>query len=122
MKMKRLFAIAMLTACILTACTDPKDKAKAQLMNLYEEVSQNSDEYTDEQWENFLVEYQKTDSLLNLYEYSAEERQEIGKVKGKCAAYVVKAKAAEAKKAIKEATQELKGMVEGFLEGMSEDK
>lgn len=117
--MKKFFALACAVALALTACTDPKVEAKDQLEKLVSNVEANSANFDEKDWHEFLVEYNKVDSLVGLYDYPEEERQEIGRLKGKCASYVVKASAAEAKAKLREAAGELKGMVEGFVEGMN---
>lgn len=118
--MKKLFVLLLASAALLSACKSDKDSAKESLNALYEDVQANGDSYTDADWHKFLVEYQRTDSILGCCELTDEERQEVGRVKGKCAAYLLKAKAKEAGSKLKEAGQELKGMVEGFVEGMQE--
>ena len=119
--MKKLFLMLSMAALLLSACTDPKVKAKTQLEDLYTDVSTNGDNYEAEDWIKFLDQYHQTDSLLRLYDYTEDESKEIGKLKGKCAAYLVKAKAAAARSRIRAAAEEMKGMVEGFVEGIEDN-
>lgn len=119
--MKKLFVMLLASAALLSACKDQKTSAKEDLNALCEDVQLNSKNYTDEDWHEFLVKYHKTDSILGTCELTDAEREEIGRVKGKCAAYVLKASAKEAAGKLKEAGKELKGMVEGFLEGATEE-
>lgn len=117
--MKKLLFFVLASLCLM-ACTDKKEAAKAQLQSLYEDAVANSENYTSEDWAKFMKEYNQTDSILGTVELTDEERKEIGKIKGKCAVYMLKGAAAEAASKVKEATQELNGMLEGLVEGINE--
>lgn len=117
MKKFFLFSVMALAVSLFASCQSEKEAAYSKLQNLYEEVSANSDSYTAQDWEKFLNEFQTVDSLLSVNEYTDEELQEIGRLKGKCASYAVKAGAEVAGKKFKEAIKEAAGILDGFLEG-----
>ena len=79
-----------------------------QLEKIVTEASAESKNYTAEDWVKFLTEYQTADSLLKTVELTAEEKQKVGELKGKAAAYVIKGQVAKAK-------LQLKGAINGVL-------
>lgn len=90
-KIKSLLLIA--AACLtLSACTT-KEGTMDDLRKLQTEVTTNSDNFTLDQWKSFLADYAKADSLLNTFELTPEEREEVEKIKKQCSLYVLKGKA-----------------------------
>jgi len=121
--MRKYFTFVLLSALAFASCLDSKESIKQELENLCEEVETNSASYNTDDWHSFIVRYQEADSLLSLHEseYTDEELKEIGRIKGRCAAYLVKAAMVEGEQKIQNATKQVKGMIEGFIEGMSEE-
>lgn len=118
--MKQLFKLSVLTlmASVFFACQSEKDAAYTQLKDLYADVEANAKNYTTEDWEKFLDKFEKVDSLISVNEYTPEELEEIGRIKGKCAAYAVKASAKVAGQKFKEAIDEAAGAIDGLMEGL----
>ena len=110
-------SVMALVVCLFAACQSEKEAAYSKLKGLYEDVTLNSDQYTTQDWENFLIEFQKVDSLISVNEYTDEELKEIGRLKGKCASYAVKAGAEVAGKKLKDVINEAAGIIDGFMEG-----
>lgn len=117
-----LLAIALMTLVAFTSCTDKKTAAKEKLESLYQDASANSDHYTSADWEQFLTSYIETDSILSTCELTDAELQEVGRIKGRCAAYVLKASARQAGKTFRKAAQEAVGILDGFLEELDDDR
>lgn len=115
--------LMILFACVaLTACNS-KEGTLNDLRELKADVTANADNYTVEDWKKFLVEFQKTDSLLNTYELTAEEKDEIRKIKNQCTKYILKGSAkvaaGELKDAVNDAVDGAANAVKGLLDGLS---
>lgn len=120
--MKRLFTIC-LTFMILfgiTSC-DSSQSAIRDLEILLNEIEENHQSYTEEDWENMSLSYSTIEEELAKYEYTDEELKEIGRLKGKCIGYLTKQSLKDLEKQIEDLTKELEGGIEGFLEVLSND-
>lgn len=102
---------------MMCACTNPKDAAKEQLINAYENVDRNSEKYTDEDWLKFADQYHEADSLISVHEgeYTVDEMNEIKSIKRKCTLYLVKATAVKAKIELEELGGEMKEGINDLL-------
>lgn len=90
MKKIKLFLFLVIAGLTITSC-DPKQSALDNLRDLSADVTNNSDNYSVDEWKNFLSEYHKADSLINLYEFTDEEQQEIKSLQKQCNKYLLKA-------------------------------
>lgn len=120
--MKRLLTIC-LTFMILfgiTSC-DSSQSAFRDLEILLNEIEENHQSYTEEDWENMSLSYSAIEEELAKYEYTDEELKEIGRLKGKCIGYLTKQSLNDLEKQIEDLTKELEGGIEGFLEVLSND-
>lgn len=120
--MKRLLTIC-LTFMILfgiTSC-DSSQSAIRDLEILLNEIEENHQSYTEEDWENMSLSYSAIEEELAKYEYTDEELKEIGRLKGKCIGYLTKQSLKDLEKQIEDLTKELEGGIEGFLEVLSND-
>lgn len=120
--MKRLLTIC-LTFMILfgiTSC-DSSQSAIRDLEILLNEIEENHQSYTEEDWENMSLSYSAIEEELAKYEYTDEELKEIGRLKGKCIGYLTKQSLNDLEKQIEDLTKELEGGIEGFLEVLSND-
>ena len=120
--MKRLLTIC-LTFIILfgiTSC-DSSQSAIRDLEILLNEIEENHQSYTEEDWENMSLSYSAIEEELAKYEYTDEELKEIGRLKGKCIGYLTKQSLKDLEKQIEDLTKELEGGIEGFLEVLSND-
>lgn len=120
--MKRLLTIC-LTFMILfgiTSC-DSSQSAIRDLEILLNEIEENHQSYTEEDWENMSLSYSTIEEELAKYEYTDEELKEIGRLKGKCIGYLTKQSLKDLEKQIEDLTKELEGGIEGFLEVLSND-
>lgn len=78
--------VCALTA-VFTSCSDSKQDAVSRLTYLYQDVRTNSKNFNAEQWNAFLSEYKAIETELSQYTFDGEERNEISRLKGRCAAY-----------------------------------
>jgi len=97
-----------------------EERAKSQLYSLYRDAEQNGGRYSQEDWQRFAYEYQRLDSLTNLYNYSSEEKYQIGQIKGKCYAIMVAGAISEKLNEVG-IDEEALGKVKGFLDAFGID-
>ena len=106
-------------ALLLAGCSaSPKDVAVDRLRKLFTDAKENSKHYTDDQWLNYLDEYQQVDSLLSLYVFTEEEMAEISPMKGLCAAYAMKARSVKDSHKLDNALNESRGVFKGYDSGL----
>lgn len=118
--MKRLL-IYLLTAfislCLLTAC-DKKQHAIDNLRDFVENVEKKAPEYTEKDWIEADKKYDELIIEIEKYRYSGEESKQIGVLKGRYSGIKTKNKVTKFLEDIDNATQEFKGVLEGFTEGI----
>lgn len=118
--MKKIFGIliAVLTASFMVACATPEEKSMRSLQELYEDMELNHENYTIEDWEKVQVEFEVITAQMKLHNYTDEQLREIGKLKGKCSAYLTKGLFKRAEKGF----IEFSGILEGYLEELEQIK
>lgn len=87
-------------------------------------VEHNADTYTDEDWEQADAHFEQfadTDHQKNSRKLTKEEKQKIGKLKGKYLAIRAKTKVGNFMDNLQNALDELGGVVEGFTEEIMEE-
>lgn len=116
--MKKFFVIllTMGLASFMVACATPEEKSLRTLQDLYEDMELNHENYTVEDWEKIQVEFEVVTAQMKLYDYTDEQLREIGKLKGKCSAYLTKGLLKRAEKSF----IELGGVLEGYLEELKQ--
>ena len=120
MKKLLLICLAFILLIGITSC-DSSQSAIKDLEVLLNEIEENYQSYTDEDWEAMSLSYSAIEEELAKYEYTDEELKEIGRLKGKCMGYLTKQSLKNLEKQIKDLTKELEGGIEGFLEVLSND-
>lgn len=116
--MKKFFVIllTMGLASFMVACATPEEKSLRTLQDLYEDMELNHENYTVEDWEKIQVEFEVVTAQMKLHNYTDEQLREIGKLKGKCSAYLTKGLLKRAEKSF----IELGGVLEGYLEELKQ--
>ncbi len=116
--MKKLFTLLVLIGLgsLLVACQPTKESSLKQLQALYTEVSENSDNYSVEDWDHFLDTYNQLDDQLKTFQYTDAEQQQISEFKGRCLKYVAKGKTQVAGKALKDAADEVGDELKGLMD------
>lgn len=79
----------------------------------------NHEKYSQEDWDNFVRDYEKVDSILDLYEYTPEQYEKIGKMKGRCAAYAAKEYGKRFGRELENKVNEFQGFMEGLLDELN---
>lgn len=112
--MKKFFGVlvAIILTSFMVVYATPEKESLSSLQELYEEMELNHENYTKEDWEKVKVEFDSITSQIKLDDYTADQIKEIGKLKGKCSAYLTKGLLKRAEKGL----IELGGILEGYLE------
>ena len=112
--MKKFFGVlvAIILTSFMVVYATPENESLSSLQELYEEMELNHENYTKEDWEKVKVEFDSITSQIKLDDYTADQIKEIGKLKGKCSAYLTKGLLKRAEKGL----IELGGILEGYLE------
>ncbi len=112
--MKKFFGVlvAIILTSFMVVYATPENESLSSLQELYEEMELNHENYTKEDWEKVKIEFDSITSQIKLDDYTADQIKEIGKLKGKCSAYLTKGLLKRAEKGL----IELGGILEGYLE------
>lgn len=116
--MKKLkFCIYLLVCVFIFASCENKQTPVKKLEKLDRTLVQQSESFTEQDWENALMEYEQIEEELSRYNYTDEELRQIGKMKGRLLAKISKE---YLNKTMDEVDSYLK-MFEGALEGFMEE-
>lgn len=116
--MRKLICIVtgILMLFVFASCTTPEEKSLRSLQELYQDLEQNHENYTLEDWDKAQAEYELLSTQIKGYQYTDEQLVEIGRLQGKCAAYLTKG---YFKRFEKNLIQTL-GVFKGYMEGMEQ--
>lgn len=115
-----LIFIALVSFLSLSSCNTPQSAIR-DLESLLNKVEKNYDRYTPEDWNKIEASYSEIDEKLKTHEYNAEERKQIGLLKGKYMGYRTKRGIMELGKGLQEMGEEIEGGVKGFIDALSGD-
>lgn len=114
-KIALILANVALCATMLCSCAT-KGSAIRDLRSFANEIDRNGASYTVTDWKAAAVEYEKIEKKLNRYEYTAQETEEISRLKGQCVGSFVRNVADNASGKVKTAVSAVKGFIEGIRE------
>lgn len=100
-------------------CTSPEQRRINDLSALVEDMEQNGQYYTQDDWEAIEGSYEELEEELAEYSqfYTPEQRREIGRLKARCH----KAILSSALGGIEEALNGVSDEMEGYMEEMGEE-
>lgn len=115
MKHLKTLIICGAMGLMLASCAT-KQRAINQLENFSYELRDNSRYYNTTDWEKAGKKFVKIRRNINKHEfdYTAEEKQHIGKLEGECAKYMAKG----AKEGVFDKLKNIGGEIMGILEGI----
>jgi hypothetical protein len=108
--------LVTLFVLLVAACIAPKQRAINQLQEIHDDLELNYANYNAEKWKQFARDYREADSLIALYEYTPEEKEYIGTLRGEISGYVVKAAGYNVVNAISNEGREVIGILKGIME------
>lgn len=110
----------MLLVC-MTSCSDRLTPIN-KLRRLADDIRLKGPNYGMYDWERAKERYVRINNGLNKYEYTDEEWNEIGLLKGKCMGYFIRGVfESTEKKAKKGHAGQLEGILKGFNESLGDD-
>lgn len=109
----------MLSSLALVAC-NPGQTALSDLEKFTNRMEQKSESWSLADWDDAAQHYDEIIQTLSRYDYSDEELQRIGQLKGRCTAYFLKHYTNQAIDQIYNAGQELQGVLEGLNDALRE--
>lgn len=116
MKILKIFVYLLVCVFIFASCENKQTPIK-KLEKLDRTLVQKSDSFTEQDWENAMMEYEQIEQELSMYDYTDEELRQIGKMKGRLFAKISKE---YLNKTMDEFETQMK-MFEGALEGFMEE-
>ena len=112
-------AIKVLALCLLvafmTSCQTKEEKVINKMQALAERVENQSESFTDSQWENIYSEYESLQTQAKECDFTVEQLKEVAAVEAELTAAIAKQKA---KEVINEGKNVLEGVVDGIKEGL----
>lgn len=121
--MKNLFVTFLLAISLLaTACAKNNEREEAinKLQQLTERLTQDTSNYTEEDWDNVAKEFEYVSVIIdeNRGKFTAEERAKIDNLRAKCIGLFTAKAMQKATEAMGMAVQHFGGIMEGFLSGL----
>ena len=112
MKWKFSFIITALFAVILCCSCSSKQVPINDLEDLAIELKENSEVYSQSDWEKVAVRFSEIEEQMQQYEYTDEELKKIGKLKAQCFKAIAKSSAKNIKKQMHNFQTQLEGASE----------
>ncbi len=116
MKIFKIFVYLLACVFLFSSCENKQTPIK-KLEKLDRALVQKSESFTEQDWENAMMEYEQIEQELSMYDYTDEELHQIGKLKGRLFAKISKE---YLNKTMDEFETQMK-MFEGALEGFMEE-
>lgn len=115
--MKNLkFCFYLLVCVFLFASCQNKQTPIKKLETLDKTLTQKSNSFTTQDWENAIAEYEQIEKELSMYNYTDEELRMIGRMKGRLWAKISKEYLNTAAEGIDTYLKMFEGALEGFME------
>jgi hypothetical protein len=87
---------------------------------LAKELKVNSSNYTAEEWDDAVRKYEKLEKAVEQCHFSNKEKKELNRLRGQCAAYMLKSITKQTKLHMEDAMEQFSDMAEGFNEALGE--
>lgn len=97
MNIFKLFLFLLISPLVFTSCETSQTPVD-ELSSLLEKIDNNSENYSEEDWNNITNEFTEIEEELSKYEYTDEELKEIGRIKGQILAKMAKSAVKDLKK------------------------
>lgn len=121
--MEKITSFLLVVVLTFTVSSCAKWQAKHQihsLESLTEKVEKKGDSFTKQDWAEVSEEYDEICAKINQCDYTDEQLQEIGRLKGRYYAACTKHAFNAAGGLLNSFLQQAEGAIDGFMEGISE--
>lgn len=119
--MKAVRIITLFLAFLLFCACSREESTLNDYRALARELKLNSTDYTAEEWEEVISKYERLEKEAARCHFSKKEKKELNRLRGQCAAYMLKYVTKQTKLQIKDAIEQFSDMAEGFKEGLGEE-
>ena len=116
--MRKLSLFTITIMLIIASCSDKKTDVLNDFEAFTEELVSNYKDYTQDDWDVAQNQFGQINEELEQYDYSDEELNRIGELKGQCFAVFAKHTASNLKNTIQRVGKEVEGFLDGFTEGL----
>ena len=120
MKILKIFVYLLVCVFIFASCENKQTPIK-KLEKLDRTLVQQSESFTEQDWENALMEYEQIEEELSRYNYTDEELRQIGKMKGRLLAKISKEYLNKTMDEVDSYLKMFEGALEGFMEELGGD-
>ena len=115
MKNLNFYFCLLLCVFVFVACENKQTPIK-KLEKLNRTIVQESESFTDQDWETAIAEYEQIEQELSMYNYTDEELRMIGRMKGRLWAKISKEYINKTAEGIDFYIKMFEGAIEGFME------
>ena len=119
--MKTFRIINILLVLVLMCSCDQKKSTISEYRDFAKELKANSEQYSEEDWEDAAKTFEKLEAKIEKCKFSAKEKKQLNKLRGQCAAYIVKSVSKQAKYQLEDAMEQVSDMAEGFNEALDDE-
>ena len=117
-----LFRIISIVLVFFLLCSCNREESTlSEYRSFAKELKVNSSNYTEDEWNNVIKKYEKLEQKATQCEFSQKEKKELNRLRGQCAAYMLKAIAKQTKSHMEDAMEQFSDMAEGFNEALGEE-
>lgn len=117
-----IFKLFLFIIPLVFASCETSQTPVNELSSLLEKIDNNSENYSEEDWNNITNEFTEIEEELSKYEYTDEELKEIGRIKGQILAKMIKSAVKDLKKQMEDLSKQLEGGLEGFFEEFNNEE
>ena len=118
-KATKVLALCLLVA-FMSSCQTQEEKVISKMQALSERVQDQSDSFTDSQWEDIYTEFESLQTQAKECDFTAEQLKEVSAAEDELTAAIAKQKAKELGNDISDVINEGKEIVNGVIEGLKE--
>ena len=119
--MKTCHIVSIVLVFFLLCSCNREESTLSEYRSFAEELKINSSNYTEYDWNNVIKKYKKLEQEATQCKFSKKEKKELNRLRGQCAAYMLKAVAKQAKSQVEDAFEQFSDMAEGFNEALGEE-
>lgn len=119
MKLVRLIYILLMLLLVYSCSRE--ESVLSDYRSLAKELKSNSSNYTAEDWDNVIRKYKELEDRASHCNFSKKEKKELNRLRGQCAAYMLKSITKQAKVQVEDAIEQFTDMAEGFKEALGEE-
>lgn len=119
--MKASHILYIFLMVFLVCSCSREESSLSDYRSLAKELKVNSSDYTEEDWERVIKKYKKLEEKVSRCDFSKKEKKELNKLRGQCAAYMLKSISKQTKNKVEDVMEQFSDMAEGFNEALGEE-